>query len=1012
MDRSTRLKPATPENEAGTYVFDSLTFGDYAVRTILPDGEVQTAPTGDGTNRVSVTAASVTPDVNFGMAVDAFGSIAGVTFNDLDGSGTQDAGEPGLADWTIYADANSNGSLDAGEISVVTGADGSWSFSNIPAGNYVIREVVQSGWIQSFPAADGSHSVTVNAGDAITDTNFGNRELINFATGRSAEQISTLIGAVADLAVDGNTDGDFGNGSVTVTNRAQEAWWQVDLGAARSINYIEVFNRTDTASERLEDFSVFVSNDPFTFDDIASTRSTFGVDEYPVAGIGGSPSRVDVDRFGRYVRVQLTDIDYLSLAEVNVFGLPSTNQPPVPGVDTVTAERDFSKTLPFSSLLANDSDPNGDVLSITAFTQPTNGTILDNQDGTFTYTPDQSFSGSDSFTYTVSDGMGGTATGQVNLAVSANLARFGKATQSSVIAGASAELAIDGSTDGDFKNGSVTATNLNTNAWWELDLGVASNISQIALWNRTDAATDRLSDVSVFVSDVPFVSQLLDETINQPGVRRIQIAGEAGEQSLLDINRTGRFIRVQLEGSNYLSLAEVQVFGFTNLAEGKPAEQSGTIIGADASRAVDGNTSGIFFENSVTATNNNTNAWWQVDLGGVLDIDTIAVWNRTDGAMDRLTDFNILVSDDPFASTDLATTLAQPGVSQFHMAGEAAAPSEFSIGRTGRYVRVQLNGTNYLSLAEVQVFGLPGPNEDPVAAADDLYTEVDGGAITFEHSILLSNDSDPNSDRLAITAFTQPTNGTVTDNGDGTFDYEPNAGFAGSDSFTYTIEDGRGGQATESVNVTVATNLAPSGTATQSSDFFGAVASRANDGNRDGNFPSGSVTATMNDSNAWWELDLGELKNIEVIELWNRSDVATDRLANLEIFVSDSPFTSQDITATRNQAGVRSFSFTGPVDRVARFNIGGTGQYVRVQLAGRNYLSLAEVTVYGSSATTPTPAPAPAPRIASVGTDALQSAEPVTRIARTVDDSENATILADVLKGSIEVDGDGVVRLI
>jgi RHS repeat-associated protein len=50
------------------------------------------------------------------------------------------------------------------------------------------------------------------------------------------------------------------------------------------------------------------------------------------------------------------------------------------------------------------------------------------------------------------------------------------------------------------------------------------------------------------------------------------------------------------------------------------------------------------------------------------------------------------------------TTLSQAGVSHYHVAGAAGAPTTVAVGRTGRYVRVQLAGTNYLTLSEVEVF--------------------------------------------------------------------------------------------------------------------------------------------------------------------------------------------------------------------------------------------------------------------------------------------------------------------
>src|SRR5688500_16386078 len=54
------------------------------------------------------------------------GEIRGVKFHDLNGDGQRAAGEPGLAGWVIYIDANHNGRLDAAETSTVSAEDGSF----------------------------------------------------------------------------------------------------------------------------------------------------------------------------------------------------------------------------------------------------------------------------------------------------------------------------------------------------------------------------------------------------------------------------------------------------------------------------------------------------------------------------------------------------------------------------------------------------------------------------------------------------------------------------------------------------------------------------------------------------------------------------------------------------------------------------------------------------------------------------------------------------------------------
>src|SRR6266508_2126500 len=154
-------------------------------------------------------------------------------------------------------------------------------------------------------------------------------------------------------------------------------------------------------------------------------------------------------------------------------------------------------------------------------------------------------------------------------------------------------------------------------------------------------------------------------------------------------------------GGQLLVIAEPGSGG--NLAWGKATSQSSTSFGGESSRGVDGNTSGNWGDNSVSHTNFEHQPWWQVDLGSVQQIGTVRLWNRTDCCSERLSNFYVLVSDNPFSSTDLTTTINQAGVSSYYTAGPAGLLTEIGVGRSGRYVRVQLAGDNYLSLAEVEV---------------------------------------------------------------------------------------------------------------------------------------------------------------------------------------------------------------------------------------------------------------------------------------------------------------------
>ena len=70
-------------------------------------------------------------------------------------------------------------------------------------------------------------------------------------------------------------------------------------------------------------------------------------------------------------------------------------------------------------VLANDSDPDGDTVSLGSFDGSTiaNGVLTDNGGGSFTYVPDPAFFGSETFTYTASDGTGASAPGTVTITI-------------------------------------------------------------------------------------------------------------------------------------------------------------------------------------------------------------------------------------------------------------------------------------------------------------------------------------------------------------------------------------------------------------------------------------------------------------------------------------------------------------------------------------------------------------------------------------------------------------------
>jgi len=109
----------------------------------------------------------------------------------------------------------------------------------------------------------------------------------------------------------------------------------------------------------------------------------------------------------------ITGCASIAVGAVVVSVTPVNDDPTAVG-DAVTIDEDTSVTL---NVLANDTDLDGDALSVQAVTQGVHGLVVLNPDGSATYQPEPDFNGGDAFTYTVSDGHGGTATATATVTV-------------------------------------------------------------------------------------------------------------------------------------------------------------------------------------------------------------------------------------------------------------------------------------------------------------------------------------------------------------------------------------------------------------------------------------------------------------------------------------------------------------------------------------------------------------------------------------------------------------------
>ena len=143
----------------------------YSVTEIFQPGWVQTWPPTFFYN-VQYTPGTLFSDLDFGNRELNPGGIHGLKFADRNANGRRDDGEPGLAGWQIdIQDAATMGAVYSD--TTVTGVDGHYGFTGVPAGKYLVFETAKDGWEQTFPPFE-KYEITFVPGQPIDGVNFGN----------------------------------------------------------------------------------------------------------------------------------------------------------------------------------------------------------------------------------------------------------------------------------------------------------------------------------------------------------------------------------------------------------------------------------------------------------------------------------------------------------------------------------------------------------------------------------------------------------------------------------------------------------------------------------------------------------------------------------------------------------------------------------------------------------------------------------------------------------------------
>jgi hypothetical protein len=151
----------------GSYAFRGLTAGTYTLSQQLPAGYTQTTTTPAA---ITVTATSNLTGFTFGDFQNI--TVSGTKFNDLNGDGTQQAGEGALAGFTFQL---MNSATSAIVMTATSDSSGTYTFNNVApisgGGSYVVREAPKTGWVQT---TGNPVAFTPSSGVAVTEPAFGN----------------------------------------------------------------------------------------------------------------------------------------------------------------------------------------------------------------------------------------------------------------------------------------------------------------------------------------------------------------------------------------------------------------------------------------------------------------------------------------------------------------------------------------------------------------------------------------------------------------------------------------------------------------------------------------------------------------------------------------------------------------------------------------------------------------------------------------------------------------------
>ncbi|MCA9137092.1 MAG: cadherin-like domain-containing protein [Planctomycetales bacterium] len=754
--------------------------------------------------------------VDFGFT-QVISDVTGTKFADVNGNGIFDTTESGIEGVYIYLDLDGDNRPDLGEPSAITDSNGHYSINFPGPGTYTIREVVEPGYVQTFPAS-GEHIVVYN-GIALTDNyNFGNLPSRDYgdapdtyrttvAANGPSHGISNALGLGA--LVDRETNGIPTNTALgdDLNNIDDEDGVQLlsPLGPGGTATISVVTRNTTGDNAFLQgwiDFDASGTFDPTeqVFKDISLGEGTSTLNvNVPANAVVGSTFA----RFRYSPTAGLGVGGEADVGEVEDYQFDILQQAAIANDDNFTVSRNsLSNRL---DVLANDFETSITTLTIVSLNRTgTKGTATIIEGGrAISYTPPNGFTGRDVFQYVVVDQTGTqySASVAVNVNFQSNVpiavddtfdipqgssnralnvldndvpSTFGGLTITSVTAGnqgGQVSLEGGGQTIRYTPQPGFAGTEQFTYSIEDANGSISS--AQVTVNSQPGALNDDLVDFTIGIFDVtnnlpitsvqvgePFFVRVFVEELNNPN-----FSPEGVASAFLDLLYTDELVRTN-------DTINTDTFAF-DITFGENFQGGGFKLG-------DATIPGIIN-----------------DVGAVQPIQNV----------------NLIEHTDPAELFTLTMTAVSPGVALF-----AADPADSPVAETilvGEDVALT-PAQQRLGKTELTIF--PASANFPSAIDDAFVNGLDSVGNTIQAGSqpnkldVLANDIFGDTGFIQefglVTAPTLGTavinnNGTPGDLSDDTIDYYANVGASGYDSFKYLIVSGDGVRSVAEVTMAI-----------------------------------------------------------------------------------------------------------------------------------------------------------------------------------------------------------------